>query len=111
MAWAVIALAVLITVGAVYFTATHLTIDASVDKMLSQHLPFRKTEIAISKAFPLSDDVLSIIVDADNSEAADNAANALAARLATMPTKFRSVFYPDGLPFFRRNGLLYLSTG
>ncbi len=109
-AWAVILIAVLLTAGAAYFTVTHLKVDASVDNMLSQNLPFRKTEIAISKAFPLTDDVLSIIVDAPTSEAADDAANALAQRLATMPNKFHSVFYPDGLPFFRRNGLLYLSV-
>ena len=111
MAWPVIVLAVLLTGATAYFTATHLKAEAGVDKMLSRDLPFRKTEAAIGKAFPLSDDVLSVVVEADDSEAADNAASALAARLATLPERFSSVFYPEGLPFFRRNGLLYLSVG
>lgn len=109
LAWVVVILALLITAGAVRFTAENLKIDASIDKMLSQDLPFRQTEIAIGKAFPLSNDVLSIVVEAEDDEAADRAATALTARLSAMSNRFRSVFYPEGLPFFRRNGLLYLS--
>jgi hypothetical protein len=108
--WAIIVLAVLITAGASYYTVTHLKVDASVDKMLSQDLPFRQNEIAIGEAFPQTKDVLSVIVEAESAEAADDAATALAARLASMPDRFRSVFYPEGDPFFRRNGLLYLSV-
>jgi hopanoid biosynthesis associated RND transporter like protein HpnN len=108
-AWAIIVLAVLITAGACYFTVTHLRVDASVDKMLSQDLPFRRNEIAIGDAFPQTKDVLSVIVEAESAEGADDAATGLAARLKSMPDRFRRVFYPEGDPFFRRNGLLYLS--
>ena len=108
LAWVVIVLALLATAGAGYFTVTHLKIDASIDQMLSKELPFRKTETAIGKAFPQLNDVLTVIVEAEDDETADRAATALSARLATMKDRFRSVLYPEGLPFFRRNGLLYL---
>lgn len=110
LAWAVIGISLLITAGAAYFTVNNLRIDASIDKMLSQELPFRQTEIAINKAFPQSSNVLSVIVEAEDDEAADRAATALAARLSTMKKRLRTVFYPEGLPFFRHNGLLYLSV-
>ncbi len=108
LAWAVIVLTLLATAGAAYFTATHLRIDASIDQMLSKELPFRKTEEAIGKAFPQLNDVLTVIVEGEDDETADRAAMALSTRLAGMKDRFQSVLYPDGLPFFRRNGLLYL---
>jgi len=110
LAWAVIAVGLLLTAGAAYFTINNLKVDASIDKMLSQELPFRQTEIAIGKAFPQSNDVLTVIVEAEDDEAADRAASALATRLSTMKKRLRTVFYPEGLPFFRHNGLLYLSV-
>ncbi|MGD8809799.1 MAG: MMPL family transporter, partial [Gammaproteobacteria bacterium] len=109
-AWAIVVVAILATVGAGYFTVTNLKVDASIDNMLSKELPFRKTETAISEAFPLDNSVLSVIVEAEDDETADRAASALAARLAATPARFHSVFYPEGLPFFQRNGLLYLSV-
>ena len=98
-AWAVIALALLATAGAAYYTAKNLEIDASIDKMLSKELPFRKTEAAISKAFPQSNDVLSVIVEGEDDETADRAAVALTARLSTMTNRFQASSTPKAFPF------------
>jgi hopanoid biosynthesis associated RND transporter like protein HpnN len=110
MAWAVILLTALLTGGAAYFTAARLTFDPGFDRLLSSDLPFRQTEAALAEAFPQRHGLLTIVVQAENAEAADDAAAALAARLAAMPERFRSVYYPEGLPFYRRNGLLYLDV-
>lgn len=110
LAWPVIVLAVLLTGGAAFFTMTHLTIDASLDRILPQDQPFRQNEIAIGEALPQTTDALSIVVESDDAETADEAAASLAARLETMPEHFRTVFYFDGHPFFRRNSLLYLGV-
>ena len=59
-------------------------------------------------AFPQFTDLLSIVVEADSSDAAGDAAAWLAADLAERPEVFRSIFYPEGDPFFRRYGFLYL---
>lgn len=110
LAWPVIVLAVLLTGGAAFFTMTHLTIDASLDRILPQDQPFRQNEIAIAETLPQTTDALSIVVESDDAETADEAAASLAARLETMPEHFRTVFYFEGHPFFRRNSLLYLGV-
>lgn len=110
MAWAVILLTALLTGGAAYFSAARLGFDPGFDRLLSSDLPFRQTEAALAEAFPQRHGLLTILVQAENAETADEAAAALAARLAAMPERFRSVYYPEGLPFYRRNGLLYLDV-
>lgn len=110
LAWPVIVLAVLLAGGAAYFTLTHLTFDTGLDRILPQDRSFRQNEIAIGEALPQTTDALSIVVESDDAETADEAAASLAARLETMPEHFRTVFYFDGHPFFRRNSLLYLGV-
>ncbi|MEM9685019.1 MAG: MMPL family transporter, partial [Pseudomonadota bacterium] len=109
-AWLVILLAALFTAGAAYFTTKNLRIDANIDNMLSGELPFRKTEVEIGRAFPQWNNLMSVVVKAENDEMADRAARQLTTRLSANKERFRSVFYPEGLPFFEKNGLLYLSV-
>lgn len=109
-AWLIIAGAVLMSVAAFHYTVSHLQVDASVDNMLSRDVPFRRNEVAIDKAFPQSNGLLSIVVEANTSERADEAASRLAAQLAKQPEQFQSVFYPERDSFFLRNGLLYLDV-
>ena len=104
-----IVLASLLAGGAAYFASTHLTVDLGIDDLLSPDLSIRRNETAAGTAFPQARDALTIVVESENADTADEAAGSLAARLAAMPARFRSVHYPDGHPFFRHNGLLYLS--
>jgi len=63
----------------------------------------------LEAAFPQKVDTTVIVIDADNGDKADAAAASLAEKLQAMPGKFTFVSRPDALPFFRQNGLLYLS--
>jgi hopanoid biosynthesis associated RND transporter like protein HpnN len=110
LAWPVVILAALLAGGAGYFAEQRLALDVGIDKMLSPELAFRQNEIAVGDAFPQTRNTLTIVVESENAETADEAAASLAARLAAIPAHFRAVHYPDGDPFFRRNGLLYLNT-
>lgn len=107
-AWFIIIGTLLLTGGALYYAVTNVSVDASVDKMLSPELPFRQNEIAIDEAFPLSDGTLSVIVEARTAEQADDAAGKLAKALRARTDRFKSIFFPEGLAFLRQNGLLYL---
>jgi len=78
--------------------------------MLSEELPFRRNDAALKAAFPQFSDVLSIVVEAQTPDQAEDGAALLAADLAPRRALFRGVFYAEGDPFFRRNGLLYLSV-
>jgi len=105
---AVLALALLLTAGAAQFTITHIGINTNTTDMLSEELPFRRYDRALNKAFPQLWDTLIVVVEAATPDLADRGAQRLAAALAARPELFGEVFYPDGEPFFRRNGLLYL---
>ena len=91
------------------YAARTLGIDTDTAKMMSAELPWRKAQIEYDRAFPRDLD-LTIVIDAPTSDAAGDAASALAARLAARKDLFTAVQSPTQRPFFRRNGLLFLST-
>jgi len=103
------AVAVLV-IAAGFAGARRLTIDTDLAKMISPNLPWRRTAAELDREFPQDDDVLAIVIDGATPDQAADAADTLAARLAAQPRLFRSVREPGGSAFFRRNGLLFLST-
>jgi uncharacterized protein len=93
-----------------WYAAGHLGINTDIEKLLPSDLPWRQNEIALDKAFPQNVNLLAIVVDGDNPDAANDAAQRLADSLKAEPELFRNVRRPDGGPFFDQNGLLYLSV-
>jgi len=104
----VVLLALIAGAASLYYMVTHVRIDARIDQMLSSALPFRQAEIALKAALPMTRNTLAIVVEGQTAEDADEAAQKLANRLAKLKAQFHEVLYAEGLPFFRRNGLLYL---
>ncbi|MHA1599874.1 MAG: MMPL family transporter, partial [Alphaproteobacteria bacterium] len=104
----VLVLAVLATGVAGYLTFDKIGINTSTTDMLSPELPFRRFDAEISRAFPQLSDTLIVVIDGDTADLAADAATALAEGMAARTPVFRDVFFPEGDPFFRRNGLLYL---
>src|SRR5262245_6541580 len=78
--------------------------------MLSRDLPFRKANEVYRKAFPDYRNAILIVIDGKNPDQVEDGARALAARLGQRPDLILRVIYPPADPFFRQNGLLYLST-
>ena len=106
----VIAIAMAVTAGAVWFTATHMGINTDTTDMLSPDLEFRRHSRALSEAFPQFSDNIVVVIDGDSPDLADDAAALLGERLRRQPELFGGVFDPAGDPFFRQNGLLYLDV-
>jgi len=105
----VIALAALVATAVLgWWAATHLSIDTDTERIISPDLPWRQREAAFDALFPQTTDVLAIVVDAESSGRAEDAAAALAARLAEEKQLFKTVRRPEGGDFFVRNGLLFL---
>ncbi len=104
-----LALLLLALVGA-WFTAGHIAIDTDTDKLIAADLPWRQRDAAMDRAFPQNADLLAIVIDGATPDLAADAAAALAQRLAAMPALFKTVREPEGGSFFRREGLLFLST-
>ena len=90
------------------FAARHLGVDTDTDHMFAASLPWRQNEIAFARAFPTLSDPLVVVIDAAIPEEAEATAAALAQTLAADPAHFRAVTRPDALPFFAREGLLFL---
>jgi hopanoid biosynthesis associated RND transporter like protein HpnN len=101
--------ALLLSIALGIYVARNISINTDINQLLSENLGWRKREKVLEAAFPQKVDNLVIVVDSDNGDKADAAAGALADKLAAMPDKFTFVSRPDALPFFRANGLLYLS--
>ena len=105
----VVLLALVLAGGCGWFAATHFKINTDVNQLLAADLPWRQQEKSMEKAFPQKVDTLLVVIDGDTPEKAETAAAALSEKLRAMPERFSMVARPDALPFFQKNGLLYLS--
>ncbi|MBN8935504.1 MAG: MMPL family transporter, partial [Rhizobiales bacterium] len=108
-AWAVIALAILVTSGSAYYAATHFAITTDINKLIAPDLGWRQRERAYEKTFPGPFNSILAVVDARTPELAAGATAVLAKRLAEQPKLFHGVNLLDGDPFFAKNGLLFQS--
>ncbi|MBF0560932.1 MAG: MMPL family transporter [Alphaproteobacteria bacterium] len=104
----VVVAALIIAAMASLYVVRTVAINSNTNDMLSPNLPFRALARELDRAFPQSTDEMVIVIDSANPDLVDDAAPRLVARLREQPALFGDVFYPEGEPFFRRNGLLYL---
>ncbi|MCW5773754.1 MAG: hypothetical protein KIT16_19080, partial [Rhodospirillaceae bacterium] len=107
--WLVILGWLLASIAAGGYAADHIAINADPLSMLSARLSFRQDFEAFKKAFPALTDTVAIVVDGKDEARVAAAADAVHANLAAKAGHFDGIFYPEGDPFFRRNGLLYSS--
>jgi hopanoid biosynthesis associated RND transporter like protein HpnN len=101
---------VALAAAAMVFAATHFSLSTSEDELISPHLPYRVAETELERQFPDLDPEIVVVVDGATPERAEEAAQALADRLAAEPATFRTVRRPDGGPFWAKEGLLYQPT-
>ena len=106
-AWTVLA-AVIVTLGAGYFTAAHFAMNTNSAELISAKTGWRKREIAFDAKFPGESNLIAVVIDGATPELAGAAASSLSARIAADKTLFPSVRRPDGGPFFDHNGMLFL---
>lgn len=99
--------AVSAALGAVY-VVRNVAINTSTTDMLAEDLPFQQQFMELDRAFAQDYRTIVVVVDGDSPEKAARAAGLLAERLAAHQELIRTVFYPQGDPFFRQHGLLYL---
>ena len=106
---ALTAIALALTIAGAFFIIAHISIDTDVNKLINPNLPWRLQSQRLDQAFPQNVDLLGVLLEAQTPDEAEDAATALAARLAGETDLFKSVRRPDGGNFFKRNGLLFLS--
>ena len=106
----VLVVALALTTWCMLFTANTLSIDTDTTDMIDVSLPHRQSFLALTKAFPHLPGDIVVYTEARHAGVAEDAADALAARLRESPLLANAVSQPGGGDFFGRNGLLYLST-
>jgi len=106
--WSVILVALVLAVATAFHTVRDYAINANIDDLMSPHLDWRQREIAYHKEFPLSLQLILVVVDGPTPEKTDAAAQALAQDLSKHTDLFRSITVQGGDEFFRKNALLYV---
>ncbi len=105
----VLVVAALLTIACGWYAVQHLEINTSTDDFIDAKVPWRQDEIAYNKAFPDQDNQIIVVIDGITPERAQEAAEALDARLQGHPDLFKTVVQPNGGSFFAKNGLLFQS--
>src|SRR5436305_14865526 len=99
-AWAVVAVAVLVTGVAGYYAVTHFAITTDINKLMASEIAWREREKAYEKQFPGTFGSILVVVDAPTPELATAASVNLAKKLNERPDLFHTVRQLDSDPFF-----------
>ncbi len=91
-----------------WFASEHLGVTTDTDLMFAPSLKWRQQAAEMDKAFPQYRDLLVAAIDAREPEQAEATAAELAAKLAEDRVHFAGVRRPDALPFFQKEGFLFL---
>jgi len=107
-------LAILLSVAlaslAGFYAAGHLALDSETDRLFAATLPWRQRAQAFKSDFPQFQNLLVAVIDAGEPEEAEATAAALTDVLTADHAHFQLVSKPDGLSFFRKEGLLFLDS-
>ncbi|NWG72541.1 MAG: MMPL family transporter [Parvularculaceae bacterium] len=109
LGWLVVLLFATAAAFAGFYAFKNLKVNTDTSQMLDPDLPFQKNAAELRSAFPQIKDDLVIIVRAPTLDEADAFAGDLREKLLADAKNFSAVFAPAEDPFFKQNGLLYLS--
>ncbi len=87
-----------------------LSVNTDTSVLFPRNIPFLANEDHFDSLFPDEADQIVIVIDARSLADAEHASDEMTEALEKNRDLFPSIQQPTGGPFFRRNGLLYLST-
>ncbi len=103
----ILALALLLSIASVIYTYNNMEFLTGRDDLMPRNASFQVDYRAYRAEFGDQEEIVAVI-ESEDAEKSTKAADALHARLKNDSALFREVFYPGGLPFFRKNGLLFM---
>jgi hypothetical protein len=106
----VLLVVLILSVLAVQYTSTHLSVNTDTAELIAPDAPFQKNRRTYEKAFNQEMHTLLLVVESSSPELTKSAAQRLARELRADTQHFTKIYRPDDNPFFHRNGLLYLDT-
>ena len=105
--WLVLSLALLLSALSIWFTSQRMEFLTGRDELMPKNTSFNRDFAAFRAEFGDMEDIVVVIESADAS-----AAGAFGTRLYQAldrdRTNFSDIFYPYALPFFQKNGLLFM---
>jgi hopanoid biosynthesis associated RND transporter like protein HpnN len=104
-----LAVALLLTIAALFYTAHHFAINTDINTLISDKLDWRQRDNQFDKAFDRDSTILAVI-EASTPELTRAAAAALEQKLKGDEKNFVSMQPLGSGEFFEKNGLLFLST-
>jgi hopanoid biosynthesis associated RND transporter like protein HpnN len=99
--------ALLLSVVSVFYTRDHLEFLTGRDDLMPKNSAFHRDYRDYRQEFGDKEEIV-IVIESDDPETADRFGRELQGRLLNRKDVFREVFYPNGLAFFRKNGLLFM---
>src|SRR5690242_21541804 len=109
-AWTVVLISAALAALALGYAAGHLGLSSETERLFAADLAWRQRAAAFKSEFPQFQNLLVAVVDAREPEQAEQTADQLTSTLAEDHAHFAAVRRPDGSPFFRTEGLLFLET-
>ena len=103
----ILGLALLLSAFSVIYTIRNMEFLTGRDDLMPKNAPFQVDYRAYRTEFGDQEEIVAVI-ESDDAERSTRAADALYARLNQEKDVYREVFYPGGLPYFRKNGLLFM---
>ncbi len=103
----ILGVALLISVISVIFTKQNMEFLTGRDDLMPKNAPFQVDYRAYRQEFGDQEEVV-IVVESDDAERSTRCADAIYQRLSREKGVYRELFYPGGLPYFRKNGLLFM---
>lgn len=104
----VLAVALLLAALSVVYTSRKLEFLTGRDDLMPRHAAFQQDYQAYRAAFGDQEEIAVVIEGADPA-LVSRFSDALYARLSQEKRLFLEVLYPGGMPYFRQNGLLFMS--
>jgi uncharacterized protein len=103
----ILGLALLLSVISVFYTVRNMEFLTGRNDLMPKNAPFQVDYRDYLAEFGDQEEIV-VVIESDDAERATRAADALYARLNREKGVYREVFYPGGLPYFRKNGLLFM---
>jgi len=107
--WLVLSLALLLSVLSIWFTSQRMEFLTGRDDLMPKNTPFNRDFQSFRAEFGDMEDIV-VVMESSDPERAGAFGSRLYGALSKDKQDFSDVFCPSALPFFQKNGLLFMSV-
>ena len=103
----ILGLALLFTILSIVYTKQSMEFLTGREDLMPKNAPFQMDHRAYLQEFGDQEEIV-VVVESDDAEKTIRCSDAIFQRLSKENGVFHEIFYPGGLPYFRKNGLLFM---